>query len=242
MARKSTGGGFVTMTKSFEEDMADCSLAEIGLMSLLITSKATTPVGTVYRRHEWSELPGSSADTVTKLLEGLEAKGKIVRDHHEILIRSWVRHRCFSTPNFLKACKYTLEVQMRAPLLRVVVASELLRKDIASIEPAAPVRGSKDSAGRVYTKGRTAHYEALELIWDELTGQKLPPAETINGSITEPNATMLDHLMGTRDFEHALAELENRNWVCIEPSLAVAIRERLHGPNVKPIRGARTAT
>lgn len=242
MARKSTGGGFVTMTKSFEEDMAHCSLAEIGLMSLMITSKATTPVGTVYRRYEWAELPGSSEDMVEKLLDGLEAKGKIVRAGHEILIRSWIRHRCFGTPNFLKACKYTLEVQMREPLLRVVVATELLRKDVASIEPAVATRGSKDAAGRVFSKGRSAHYEALELIWNELTGQKLPPAETITGSVAEPNPVMLDHILGTRDFEHALPKLEKRGWVCVEPSLANAIRDKMHGPTVKPIRGARTAT
>ena len=242
MARKSTGGGFVTMTKTFEEDMADCTLAEIGLMSLLITSKATTPVGTVYRRYEWAELPGSSEETVEKLLEGLEAKGKIVRTGHEILIRSWMRHRCFGTPNFLKACRYPLEVQVREPLLRVVVATELLRKDIASIEPAVATRGSKEATGRVFSKGRTAHYEALELIWEELTGQKLPPAETITGSVTEPNPTMLKQLIETRDFEHALPKLDQRDWVCVEPSLATAIREKLHGPTVKPIRGARTAT
>lgn len=241
MPRKSTTG-FVTMTKSFEDDMAECTLPEIGLMALLITSKSTTPVGTVYRRHEWAELSGSSDETVTKLLDGLEAKGKIVRDHHDVLIRSWVRHRTFATPNFLKACLYPLQVQVGTPLFRTVVATELMRKDIASISTAAAVRGTKDSARRVYPKGRDAHFQALELIWEELTGQKLPAAETITGSLDAPNPTMIEHIVNTRDFAQSLPELDQRNWVCIEPAIATALREALHGPTVQPLRGARIAT
>ncbi|MFL0579563.1 hypothetical protein [Dietzia sp. 179-F 9C3 NHS] len=236
MARKGTEG-FVTMTKSFEADMANCSLSEIGLMALLITSKATTPVGTIYRRFEWGELPGSSESEVTKLLDGLEAKGKIVRDHHDVLIRSWVRHRTFDTPNYLKACLYPLQVQVGSPLFRTVIASELLRKDIASIQVSPPVQGKKQSSGRTYARGRDAHYEALSLIWGELTGKELPPAETITGSVKEPNPTMVEQIMATRAFEQSLPELDKRNWVCIEPSIAETFRMAVHGPTVQPLRG-----
>lgn len=242
MARKPPGGGFVTMTKSFEDDMADCTLAEIGLMSLMITSASTTPLGSIYRRYEWGSLPGSSEEMVDKALEGLEAKGKIVRSGHDILIKSWVRRRTFITPNYLKACLYPLQVQVKDPLMRVVLATELLRKDIASIEPAAQVRGSKDAAGRTYAKGQQAHYQALELIWEELTGKGLPPAKEITGSVEEPNQEMVGHILDMREFPEAVKELDKRRWVCVQPSLAEHIREAFYGANVKPIRGAREAT
>lgn len=240
MTRKDTTG-FVTMTKAFESDMADCTLAEIGLMSLLITSKAATPVGTVYRRHEWAEFPGANEELVAKLLDGLESKGKVVRDRHEVLIRSWMRHRCFASPNFLKACLYPLQVQVRSPLFRTVIATELLRKDVASIAPAQASRGVKGSAQRLYPKGRDHHYQALELIWEELTGKQLPPAETITGSLEEPNQVMVQHILETREFSEALPELDARNWECIEPTLADALRSAFHGSNVAPLRGSRAA-
>lgn len=232
------GVGFVTMTRAFEADMSECTIAEIGLMSLLITSPATTPLGNVYRRHEWEEFPGSSDDQVFALLEGLESKGKIVRDNHDILIRSWLRHRTFSTPNYLKSCLYPLQVQVRSPLLRTVVATELLRKDVAGIPKAPPTKGSKQSPSRVYTKGRDAHFQALELLWEEITDQKLPPAETITGSVTNPNPEMVEQLIATRDFAAAVPELERRNWVCVHPELAEVLRATIQGPNVAPLRRA----
>lgn len=165
-----------------------------------------------------------------------------MRDNHDILIRSWLRHRTFTTPNYLKSCLYPLQVQVRSPLLRTVIATELLRKDVASIPTAAPVKGTRQAPSRVYTKGQDAHFQALELIWEEITDQKLPPAETITGSVTEPNPDMLQQLVSTRDFAEAVPELELRDWVCVNPSIAQALKAAIQGPNVASLNDVRRAT
>lgn len=218
---------FVKMTRSFERDMENCSLAETGLMSLLITSRSINPVGVVYRRFEWSELPGSSTEQIDKLLSGLEEKGKIVRVRNDILIRSWLRWNTFAAPNMLKAARYSVQHQVTQPLFRTVLATEMLRKNVVEVEAKEPSRGTAQNSVRTYSKGRAAHYEAAQLVWTELVEQKLPSAETMDGSVSSPNPVMLEQIVNSEDFQAALPELQRLNWRCIQPDIASAIREKL---------------
>lgn len=218
---------FVKMTRSFESDMENCSLVETGLMSLLITSRSINPVGVVYRRFEWSELPASSTEQIDNLLGGLEEKGKIVRVRNDILLRSWLRWNAFAAPNMLKAARYSLQHQVTDPLFRTVIATEMLRKNVAQVEVKEPSRGSTQNASRTYSKGRAAHYEAAQMVWTELVEQELPPAETMDGSTREPNPVMLDQIVNCEDFREALPELQRRNWRCVQPEIASALRTKL---------------
>lgn len=226
---------FAKMTRGFERDMENCTLGEIGLMSLLITSRAITPVGVVYRRHEWAQLPGSSDEQIAKLLEGLEAKGKIVQARNDVLIRSYLRRNAFATPNMLKAARYAIQHQVTDPLLRTVLATEMLRLDVASIEVKTSSQGSPQNPGRVYAKGRDAFYQAAQAVWTELVEAPLPPAVTMRGSTDEPNGQMLEQILASEDFQESLPQLQRRDWGCVHPQIAAALVGNLGGGSVTPI-------
>lgn len=223
---------FIKLSRNFEQDMAGCSLEEIGLMSLLLTSRMVTAAGVVYRRHEWAEMPESSNDRVIKTLDSLEAKGKIVQSHNDILIRSWIRWNCFEFPNMMKAVTYAVEHQTTTPLIRTVIATELLRKDIASVATAESKSASqetKKTGGRKYAKGQEAHYLALEKVWMALFDKGLPEAHTITGDASSPHPQMLDDILESDDFKESHDAIVEKNWQCIHGPIAEAIKERLSG-------------
>lgn len=228
-ARRGTDS-FVKLSRNFGDDMADCTLEEIGLMSLILTSRMVNNAGVCYRLHEWADYPDSTGDKVLKLLDGLEGKGKIVCDGNHVLIRSWVRRNCFDAPNLMKAVAYAVAHQETTALHRIVLATELLRKDIASLpQPPAPT-GKPKSGGRQYARGQQAHYMALQNVWTALFDQALPAASEITGSTESPNEAMLGHIVASDDFRTCHTALEEKSWVSIHPPIAAILRERLAAP------------
>ncbi|MGU3586233.1 hypothetical protein ACLBYD_24080 [Rhodococcus sp. C26F] len=206
-------GFFVPVVKDFWKEMAaeGCSFSEIGYFALILTSKATTPVGSLYLQHEWGDIEGTNPDHAEKSLDSLERRGKIVRDGYYILVRSWIRRNCFTNPNYLKAGLYPLQNDIDSPLLRFVIGSELLRLDLSSLEP---------------TKAQNLHASA-SLLWAEITESELPPPNAMTGDLNHPNDYMIGALATMPGIDSAAAELDRRNWCVVKEELRVPLQKAL---------------
>jgi hypothetical protein len=211
---RSRGAGFfVQISKDFESDMVrdGCNFAEICYFAMILAKKATTPLGTLYLPHEWSDIPGTNTDHMDKTLDLLEQHGKIVRDGYYLLVRSWIRTHAFTNPKYLKASLYALENGVDSPLIRFVIGTELLRLPLAEMPPerAANMRNS------------------AAFLWAEITGRELPPASHMTGSIQSPNPAMLDDLVQMPGIEQALTGVEARSWTVVKHELRAPLQRAL---------------
>ncbi|WP_137726169.1 hypothetical protein [Prescottella subtropica] len=220
-------GFFVPVVKDFWKEMAaeGCSFSEIGYFSLIITSKATTAVGSLYLQHEWGDIEGTNPDHAEKSLNSLEQRGLIVRDGYYILVRSWIRRNCFNNPKYLRSGLYPLQNDVDSPLLRFVIGTELMRLRLSDL-PLDKAQNLHDSAS---------------LLWAEITGNDLPPIAAMVGDINDPNQYMISALTSIPGIETVAVELDRRNWCVVKEELRAPLQKALAPVrNVTPLQ-ARTA-
>lgn len=206
-------GFFVPVAKDFWKEMAakGCSFSEIGYFALILTSKATTPVGSLYMQHEWSDIDGTNPDHAEKSLDSLESRGLIVRDGYYILVRSWIRRNCFNNPNYLKAGLYPLQNELDSPLLRFVIGTELLRLRLSDLDP---------------VKAKNMH-DSASVLWAEITGGELPPSAAMTGDINNPSEYMISVLTSIPGIETVAVELDRRNWCVVKEELRAPLQKAL---------------
>jgi len=208
--RQTTSGpGFVMITRSYEADMVTdgCSLEEIGLLSLVLAHPETKQVGALYRPNEWDDQFGGR-DRVTAVLEGLQDKGKVVLEGYLVHVISWVRRNGFDKPNYLSSGLYSLSTQItstKAPLIRMVIATELLRLRLSDKTPAELEKSRMHRIASQY--------------WMELTGCDLVSHSAMSGSLDHPQPTMLEQVIDMPGAAEAYRKLGDRNWSVIHPQL-----------------------
>jgi hypothetical protein len=213
----SSGPGFVMITRSFEADMVadECDLTEIGLMTLLLAHPETKQIGALRRPNEWDDQFGGR-DRVSAVLEGLQVKGKVVLEGYLILAISWLRRNGFDKPNYFKSGIYALSTQMttaKAPLIRMVIATELLRLQLS------------DKTTAELDKSRM-HQIAAEY-WMELTGRDLVAHTAMTGSLEVPQPTMLEQIVEMPGAVDAYRKLQERNWSVLHPQLREPLERAL---------------
>lgn len=96
------GGYFVPIEKDLWKYLSNEGFRfdEIAYFMFILSSKATTPLGSLYLQHEWKDIEGTHPDHAANCLGALEKEGKIVLDGYFILVRSWMRRNCFSNRRF----------------------------------------------------------------------------------------------------------------------------------------------
>ena len=212
--RTTSGPGFVQIAKTYEKHCltAELTLEEIGLLTLATTHPETKHVGALYRPNEWNDVFGGT-NHVGRLLDNLQAKGKIVVDGYWLLLRGWMPTYGFRQPNFFASGIYPLVHQVHSPLLRMVIGSEMLGLRLCDQTPAD------------LEKNRMYQY-ACEY-WEELTGCPLIPASSMTGDLLRPPADMLDQLAVMPDAEVAFKGITARSWCVIDEPLRAPLQRAL---------------
>lgn len=206
-------GFFVPMVKDFWKDLAalGCNLSEIGYFTMISTSKATSPIGSLYMRHEWADLDGTNLDHAERTLEQLEKRGLIARDGYYILVVAWIRQYAFNNPKYLRAGLYPLQNEIDSPFLRFVFGTQLLQLRLCDLDK---------------TKAANLH-ESASLLWAEITGSALPPADAMDGDIDQPNDYMVTALSNMPGIELAVTELDRRTWCVVQAELHRPLQQAL---------------
>lgn len=226
--RPRSRGLFTRVSKSFGADMlaAGVSLEAGMLYTLMTTDPATSALGYVYRKQEWSTFPGSNNDTIDRLVGDLERAGFIVADGWHLVIRGYLRRNAFDQPSYLRSGLYDLQRSLTQPLLRCVIGSEFLRLNLVDM----PQPKSSNT------------WQAAAPLWSEITGGAvLPPAHHMLGdSGTEPHPMMLDSLAAMPDSELAYQALDARQWTVVAGHLVdplqSAFQRQPWAGRVTPIR------
>ncbi|WP_458683629.1 hypothetical protein [Prescottella equi] len=212
--RSTSGPGFVQIPKTFERECltGELTLEEIGLLTLANCHPETKHVGALYRPNEWADEFGGGAH-VGRLLDNLQAKGKIVLDGYWLLIRGWLPSRAFKQPKFFSSGLYSLVHQIESPLLRMVIGTELLGLRLCDQTPAE------------LEKSRMYQY-ACEY-WEEITGCPLIPAGSMTGDLLRPPEEMLDHLAVMPGAEIAFKGITDRSWSVIDNQVRAPLQRAL---------------
>lgn len=216
------GGYFVPIEKDLWKILSNegFHFDEIAYFLFILSSKATTPLGSLYLQHEWSDIEGTHPDHADKCLTSLESAGKIVRDGYFILVRSWMRRNCFTNPKYLKAGLYPLQNEITSPLLRFVIGSELLRLDLVSMPQ---------------QRAENLHASAA-LLWEEITGRRLPRATSLSGDLANPNTAMIVALTEMPGVDQAIDGLNARAWAPVKDELRRPLQDAIGGAStVTPI-------
>lgn len=212
--RTTSGPGFVQIPKTFEKQcLADeLTLEEIGLLTLANTHPETKHVGVLYRPNEWNDVFGGTSH-VGRLLDSLQAKGKVVVDGYWVLIRGWMPTRGFRQPKYFSSGLYSLVHQVDSPLLRMVIGSELLGLRLCDQTPA--------------DLEKSRMYQYASEYWEEITGCPLIPATSMTGDLLRPPEDMLNHLAVMPGAETAFKGLTSRSWSVIDEPLRAPLQRSL---------------
>lgn len=212
--RTTSGPGFAQIPKTFEKQcrVDELTLEEIGLLTLATTHPETKHVGALYRPNEWNDEFGGTAH-VGRLLDNLQAKGKVVLDGYWILLRGWLPTRSFTQPKFFSSGLYSLVHQVDSPLLRMVIGTELLGLRLC------------EKTAEELQKSRMHQYAAE--YWEEITGCPLIPAASMTGDLMRPPEDMLAHLALMPGGETAFKGLTARSWSVIDEPVRAPLQRAL---------------